>query len=415
MSKITKITAREILDSRGNPTIETEVTLDNKLRARASVPSGASTGSHEAHELRDGDTRRYGGKGVLKAVKNIETRIAPRLKGLDPRRQRYIDELMIALDGTPHKSKLGANALLGVSMAVARAAALSVRKPLYAHLRTTFWRSEKKWRFPAPMMNLINGGAHAGWTADIQEYMVIPHQRTIKEAVRCGAEIFQALKKILHDEGHSVTVGDEGGYAPVLGGNEAALQLLQRAITAAGYKPGRDVMLALDVASSEFYKDGMYVMKADKRQRASDDMIELLTGWAHQYPIESIEDGLAEDDWRGWARLTKALSRTALVGDDLFVTNVERLERGIAERVGNAILIKLNQIGTVTETAECIKLAQQNKYRVAVSHRSGETTDDFIADLAVACGADYIKTGSLSRGERVAKYNRLMEIWDEVR
>lgn len=405
----------EILDSRGNPTVEVEVLLNNKKKAWASVPSGASTGSYEALELRDGDKSRYGGKGVLQAVNNINKKIAPRLLGQDPAKQREIDGLMLKLDGTENKSKLGANAILGVSLAVARAAAISRGRPLYVYLKNKYWK-QNRLRFPVPMMNILNGGAHAGWSVDIQEFMILPQQKNIKEAVRCGAEIFYALKKNLQDIGYATTVGDEGGYAPKLPGNEQALELIKRAITESGYQPGREVNIAVDAAASEFYGGGLYNMKSDKASRNHLQMLDLYKKWVEKYPIESLEDGLAEDDWDGWQELTKVFGKKiALVGDDLFVTNVKRLKQGIEQKVANAILIKLNQIGTLTETIDCIKLAQKNRYKVAVSHRSGETVDDFIADLAVACGAQYIKTGSLCRSERIAKYNRLMEIWDEVK
>lgn len=416
MAKIKSVRAREILDSRGNPTIEVEVMLDNGRKAWAGVPSGASTGSREALELRDGDKKRYGGNGVLKAIKNINTIIAPKLKGLDPVKQKEIDQIMIKLDGTENKKKLGANAILGVSMAVARVASMTQNKPLYKYLHQKYW-NKNKISFPAPMMNIMNGGAHAGWSIDIQEFMVIPQQKNTKEAVRCGAEIFQALKKLLAKAGYPVTVGDEGGYAPKLSGNEQAIGLIIQAITEAGYKLGKNVKIAIDSASSEFYNETgkVYEMKADKKNRTAKEMIEMYADWIKKYPIESLEDGLAESDWLGWADLTKALGKkVALVGDDLFVTNTKILKEGIEKKVANAILIKLNQIGTVTETVEAMKLAQAHKYKLAVSHRSGETPDDFISDLAVASGAEYIKAGSLSRGERVAKYNRLMEIWDEL-
>jgi enolase len=416
MAKIKSVKAREILDSRGNPTIEVEVILDNGKKAWAGVPSGASTGSREALELRDGDKRRYGGKGVLKAVKNVNTIIAPKLKGIDASKQKEIDQLMIKLDGTDNKSKLGANAMLGVSMAVARTAAFSAKKPLYVYLHNKYW-SKGKMSFPVPMMNIMNGGAHAGWSIDIQEFMVTPQQKNIKEAVRCGAEIFHALKKLLSKAGFQTTVGDEGGYAPRLAGNEQAMGLIIQAITEAGYKLGKDVKIAIDSAASEFYDETkkIYEMKADKKTRSSAEMIKMYENWVKKYPIESLEDGLAEGDWSGWAGLTKTLGKKiSLIGDDLFVTNPKILKEGIEKKVANAILIKLNQIGTLTETVEAMKLAQVNKYKLAVSHRSGETPDDFISDLAVASGAEFIKTGSLSRGERVAKYNRLMEIWDEL-
>lgn len=417
MAKIKSVKAREVLDSRGNPTVEVEVVCDNGKKAWAGVPSGASTGSREALELRDGDKKRYGGKGVLKAVKNVNEIIAPKLKGMDPTKQKEIDALMIKLDGTENKSKLGANAILGVSMAVARCGAFTQNKPLYAYLYKKYW-SKGKMSFPVPMMNIMNGGAHAGWSIDIQEFMITPQQKNVKEAIRCGAEIFHALKKLLAKAGYPVTVGDEGGYAPKLAGNEQAMGLIVQAVTEAGYKLGKDVKIAIDVASSEFFNEekNIYEMKADKKSRNSGEMIKMYEEWLKKYPIESLEDGLAEGDWSGWANLTKVLGKKlSLVGDDLFVTNPKILKEGIEKKVGNAILIKLNQIGTVSETIEAMKLAQSNNYKIAVSHRSGETSDDFIADLAVASGAEYIKTGSLSRVDRVAKYNRLMEISDEIK
>jgi enolase len=415
MAKIKQVIAREILDSRGNPTIEVEVLLDNGRKSWAAVPSGASTGTHEALELRDGDKKRYGGKGVLKAVANVNRKIAPKLIGQNPTNQKQIDELMIKLDGTPNKSKLGANAILGVSLAIARAAAISQKKPLYAYLHAKYW-NKSKLSFPVPMMNIMNGGAHADWSIDIQEFMVTPQQKNIKEAIRCGAEIFQALKAYLKKNGYPVTVGDEGGYAPKLPGNEQAMKVIGLAVKQAGYHLGQDVKMAIDSAASEFYQECIYDMKADKRKRTAKQMVEMYARWVQKYPIESLEDGLSEDDWQGWQLLTKTLGKKiSLIGDDLYVTNVKRLKQGIEQKAGNAILIKLNQIGSVTETIDCIKLAQKNKFKIAVSHRSGETVDDFIADLAVASGAEYIKTGSLCRSERIAKYNRLMEIWDEVK
>ncbi len=416
MAKIKKISAREILDSRGNPTVEVEALLSDEKKVWAAVPSGSSTGRHEAHELRDGDCRRYGGRGVLQAVKNINKKIAPRLKGWHPNRQREADQLMIKLDGSPDKSKIGANAILGVSLALARAAALDSGQPLYRYLRKKFWPGEKSWVFPKPTMNILNGGAHSGWSIDIQEFMIVPQQKNIIEAVRVGAEVFQTLKEILKKQGHSITVGDEGGYAPKLGGNLEALKLISRAVKKAGYRPGAEVKFAVDVAASEFFKKEIYQMKADKKNRTVKEMIKMLASWLKKYPLESIEDGLAEDDWDGWRELTAQLGRrTVLIGDDLFVTNTARLKRGIKEKVANGILIKLNQIGSLSETVDCIKLAQKNRYKVSVSHRSGETSDDFIADLALAARADYLKAGSLSRGERVAKYNRLTEIWQELK
>lgn len=427
MPTIKKVTAREILDSRGNPTVEVEVLLDNGRKAWAGVPSGASTGSREALELRDGDKRRYGGKGVLKAVANVNSIIAPKLRGMDPTEQQKIDELMLNLDGTENKTKLGANAILGVSMAVARAGAFASGKPLYAYLNKKYWParnafgkamaggSKTKLSFPVPMMNIMNGGAHAGWSTDIQEFMITPQQKSIKEAIRCGSEVFHALKKLLSAQGLSTTVGDEGGFAPKLTGNEQPLGLIIQAITEAGYKPGKNVKLAIDSAASEFHDKNIYDMKADKKKRTASEMIDMYAKWIKNYPIESLEDGLGEGDWDGWAELTKKLGKKiSLIGDDLFVTNPKILQEGIEKKVANAILIKLNQIGTVTETVNAMKLAQANKYKLSVSHRSGETCDDFIADLAVASGSQYIKTGSLCRMERVTKYNRLMEIWDEL-
>lgn len=415
MAKIKNIVAREILDSRGNPTIEAEVFLDNGISAVASVPSGASTGSHEALELRDGGDR-YDGKGVTKAVKKVNKKIFPLLKGLAVDNQKEIDRRLLELDGTENKSKLGANSILSVSLAAARAAAKSKRQPLYYYLRKKYWPKEKKWRFPIPMMNIINGGAHAGWSVDVQEFMIVPRNNNVEEAIRAGAEVFHSLKKVLSQLGYPTTVGDEGGYAPKLKGNEQALKLILRAIADAGYRPGCNISIALDVAASEFFDGKKYDMKADKKKRNAAAMIKMLAGWIKKYPIESIEDGLAEDDWSGWQLLTNELSnKVSLIGDDLFVTNQTRLRQGIKSKVANGILIKLNQIGSLTETAECIKLAQKNGYKVAVSHRSGETSDDFISDLAVAASADYLKAGSLSRGERVAKYNRLAKIYREVK
>src|SRR3989344_3649736 len=415
MSIIRKITARGILGSRGQPTVEVEVVLTSGRQAWASVPSGASTGTHEALELRDQDQRRYWGQGVLKAVDSVNKKIAPKLIGLDPKNQKKIDELMLKLDGTPNKSKLGANAILGVSLAVARVAAIDNSQPLYLYLKKKYW-SRGKLSFPVPMMNILNGGVHAGWAVDIQEFMILPKQKNIKEAIRCGAEIFASLKKILKSRGYATTVGDEGGYAPKLPGNEKALAIILQAVTKAGYQTDSQVKLGIDAAASEFYKDGVYAMAADKKKRDVGQMLELYESWLKKYPLESLEDGLAEDDWNSWQKLTKKLGKKiTLVGDDLFVTNVKRLKEGIKKQVGNAILIKLNQIGTLTETVNCLKLAQKHNYKVAISHRSGETLDDFIADLAVAASANYLKAGSLARGERIAKYNRLMEIWDEMK
>jgi len=417
MSKIETIHAHEILDSRGNPTLKVSVLLTDGTVGSASVPSGASTGSHEALELRDGDPKRYGGKGVLTAVKNVNTKICKALVGKDVLRQREIDKELVFLDGTANKSKLGANAILGVSLACAQAAARHRRVPLYEHLRWTFDLQEKTYKMPYPTMNVLNGGAHAGWCLDFQEFMIVPQQKKLRERVRCGAEVFHALGALLKKAGLSTGVGDEGGFAVSFKKNEEALQWLVKAVKSAGYKIGIDVKFALDPASSELYdaKKKVYQLKKDGGAKTSNEMIAMWKKWVSKYPIVSLEDGLAEDDWAGWQKLTKELgSKISLVGDDLFVTNVERLRQGIEQKVGNAILIKLNQIGTLTETIDAIMLAKQAGYKVSVSHRSGETADTTIADLAVAVNADFIKTGSLSRSERVEKYNRLMEIEEEV-
>lgn len=414
---IESIHAHEILDSRGNPTVDVTVLLNDGTIGRASVPSGASTGVHEAHELRDGDKKRYRGLGVLKAVGHVKHTIAPALRGMDVTRQREIDAKMIELDGTKNKSKLGANAILGVSLACAHAAAKAKSLPLYAYLRDTFELKHKGYRMPIPTMNILNGGAHSGWILDFQEFMVVPQQKLFRERVRCGSEIFHALGGILKSLKFTTTVGDEGGYSVPLKHNEDAFKLIMKAVKAAGYKPGKDVFLAMDPAVSEVYdaKKKLYVLKVDKKKLTSDQMIKMWKSWLSKYPIISLEDGLAEDDWDGWEKLTDALSKKAdLVGDDLFVTNVERLREGIDRGVGNAILIKVNQIGSLSETIATINLAQQNGYAISVSHRSGETPDTTIADLAVAVNAEYIKTGSLSRSERLAKYNRLMEIEEEL-
>jgi enolase len=408
MSTILDIRAREILDSRGNPTVEADVTLASGATGRAAVPSGASTGEHEALELRDGDADRYGGKGVQLAVQNIEERIAPALNGLVASDQVAIDRAMIELDGTPNKGKLGANAILAVSMATARAAAEDSGMPLYRYLGGPLARI-----LPVPMMNILNGGAHATNTVDFQEYMIVPiGTDNFADAVRMGAEVFHALKKVLVKRKLSTGVGDEGGFAPDLASDEDALKVVVEAIETAGYAPGTEIAIALDPAASELYKGKTYTFKKSGRGALdADGMIELYSRWLDEYPIVSIEDGLAEDDWAGWAKLTAALGdRVQLVGDDIFVTNTDRLARGIQEDVGNAILIKLNQIGTVTETLQTIELARANGYQSVISHRSGETEDTFIADLAVATGAGQIKTGSASRTDRVAKYNQLMRI-----
>ncbi len=412
MSAITNIVAREILDSRGNPTLEVDVHLESGAAGRAAVPSGASTGKHEALELRDGDTKRYLGRGVLKAVRNVEVIIAPELDGADVTNQVAIDNLLVALDGTQTKSKLGANAMLGVSMACARAAAIDSGQPLYRYLGGPMART-----LPVPMMNIINGGAHATNTVDCQEFMIVPvGATTFHEALRTGAEIFHALKKVLVKRKFATGVGDEGGFAPDLASDEDAIKMILEAVEAAGYKPGSQVAIALDCAASELYNGSKYVFKkSGAKTRSADQMVDLYAGWLEKYPIVSIEDGLAEGDWAGWAKLTAAIGdRCQLVGDDLFVTNPEFLARGIDEDVANAILIKLNQIGTVSETLETIEMARRNGYQSIISHRSGETEDTFIADLAVATNAGQIKTGSVSRSDRVAKYNQLLRIEAEL-
>ncbi len=422
MPKIKKIIAREILDSRGNPTIETYVFLDNGLKAKASVPSGASTGVHEALELRDEDVKRYEGLGVLKAVKNVEKKIAPELIGFSITEQEKIDDLMIKLDGTKAKSKLGANAILSVSLACARAAALSLDLELYEYISRTYElgapKDGKSYKLPTPCFNIFNGGKHADTNLDFQEFMVIPVLNTsIKEKVRIGSEIFHSLGRVLKKAGFDTDVGNEGGYAPNINSSIQAIELIMASAVQAGFKSGSEIALGVDVGSSQLYNktDGKYVFKLDQASFTSDTLTNLYYEWFRKYPIIYIEDGLAEDDWEGWQKLNKELgSEIMLVGDDLFVTNVERLRRGLKERAANAILIKLNQVGTLTETIDCIKLAKKHNYKIIISHRSGETSDDFIADLAVAAQADYIKAGSLSRGERVAKYNRLMEIEEQL-
>jgi len=415
--KIKSIKALEILDSRGNPTVRVEVKLKRGVSAWAMVPSGASTGKHEALELRDGDKKRYSGKGVLKAVENVNKIIAPRLRGKNPLQQKNLDELMLKLDGTENKSKLGANAILGVSLALARAGAKAAKMPLYKYIRRTYHLRLSGYKLPVPTMNILNGGAHADWSLDIQEFMVVPQQKTIKERVRCGAEIFHVLGKLLKSNGHVTLKGDEGGYAPKLAGNEQAFMVIMEAIKKAGYVPGKNVKLAIDAAASEFYnkKTKTYDLKADKKSLTPAQMVDLVSTWVNKYPLISVEDGLDEDDWDNWVSLTKKVGRkVSLVGDDLFVTNVERLQKGIDTKVGNAILIKLNQIGSLSETIDAIKLAHKNNYKTSISHRSGETADTFIADLAVAVNSEFIKTGSLSRSERVGKYNRLLEIESEL-
>ena len=418
MAKITRVDAQEILDSRGNPTVMVSVELNNGIAASACVPSGASTGIREAVELRDGDARRYGGKGVLKAVANVNKRIAPKLKGRSPHEQRGIDDLMRGLDGTSTKSRLGANALLGVSMAVCRAAALDAGVPLYAHIRRLHGgKIRAPYLLPAPMMNVINGGAHSTNNVDFQEFMLFPiGAPTFAEALRFGAETFHTLKKILARRGLVTAVGDEGGFAPSLKSNDAAVKLIVEGIRAAGYRPGRDISIALDPAASEFYDSGVYVFKKSTGARKSPEaMVALYRDWIRQYPIVSLEDGMGEEDRAGWKALTKALGkRIQLVGDDNFVTNPAIFAVGFRDGIANAILIKLNQIGTVSETLDTVSLAQKSGYGTVISHRSGETEDAFIADFAVGTGAGQIKTGSLCRSERIAKYNRLLAIEREL-
>ena len=408
--KIKQIVAREILDSRGNPTVETKVVLENGQSAIAKVPSGASTGTHEALELRDGG-KRYGGKGVLRAVKNVNTEIAKAICGMDIAKIQEIDNKMIALDGTKTKSRLGANAILSVSMAAARAGALAANLPLYKYIRQAYKLSFKDFRMPLPIMNILNGGRHADNNLSIQEFMIIPRHKLLRERVRMGSQIFHALAGLLNQKGYAISVGDEGGFAPELLNNERALQLIVEAIKLAGWEPGKQVFLGLDIAASEFYNHNKYYFLNKKQAWSADKMIANLAQWVKKYPLIFIEDGLSEDDWENWKLLTKELGgKAALVGDDLFVTNTERLNKGIKEGVGNAILIKLNQIGTLSETIAAIALAKKHNYQTSISHRSGETADTFIADLAVAVNSEFIKTGSLSRSERVEKYNRLMEI-----
>ena len=414
--KIRKIQAREILDSRGYPTIEVKVFLKSGIMAKASVPSGASTGSHEAWELRDGNKKRYLGKGVLKAVKNVNQDINYLLKGLDVNRQQDIDKLMIKLDNTPNKSDLGANAILGVSLACARAGAKSLGMPLYCYLRKTYNIHYNNFQMPLAMMNILNGGKHADWALDVQEFMIVPRAKKMAKRVQMGSEIFHNLAEILKKKKLSVAVGDEGGYAVRLRKNEEAFLLILAAIKKAGYKPYKDVNLAIDAAASEFYIKSHKTYKINKKKLKADKLIRLYQDWQRKYKLISIEDGLAEDEWDKWQLLNKKLgSKCLIVGDDLFVTNIKRLQKGIDMQAANAILIKLNQIGTLTETIAAIYLAKQHNYKVIISHRSGETCDTTIADLAVAVNADYIKTGSMSRSERINKYNRLMEIEEELK
>jgi enolase len=414
MTEIVAVRAREVLDSRGNPTVEADVILESGAQGRAIVPSGASTGEHEAVELRDGDKSHYLGKGVLQAVANVESVIAPEIEGLDAANQRLLDQTMIALDGTPNKSKLGANAILAVSMAATRAVAQTLEIPLYRYLGGI-----NASILPTPMLNVLNGGAHADSNVDFQEFMIMPvGAERFSDALRWSAETFHTLKGVLKKKGYNTAVGDEGGFAPSLKSNSEAIELILEAIEAAGYKPGEQIAIALDPASSEFYdkdKKKYVFKKSDKRELTSDEMVDFWESWARQYPIVSLEDGLAEDDWDGWKTLTDKLgSKIQLVGDDLFVTNTRRLQRGIEEGVANSILIKVNQIGTVTETLDAIELGRRYGYTAVMSHRSGESEDTFIADLAVATGVGQIKTGSVSRTDRIAKYNQLLRIEEEL-
>src|SRR5215472_625105 len=408
---IEDIVAREILDSRGNPTIEVEVLLMGGKTGVAAVPSGASTGAHEAVELRDGDKSRYGGKGVLQAVENVNETLREAVVGIEATDQITLDELMIELDGTANKGRLGANAILGVSLAVAKAAADATQQPLYRYIGGVSART-----LPVPMMNILNGGKHADNSTDMQEYMILPvGAPSFREGLRWGAEIYQGLKKVLHDRKLNTNVGDEGGFAPSLSSNREALEVIVSAIEVAGYKPGKDIFLGMDPAASEFYQNGKYVLAREGRTLTSREMVDLYEGWIGEYPIVSIEDGLAEDDWEGWSHLCQRLGkRVQLVGDDLFVTNTARLKRGIQEHSANSILVKLNQIGTLTETLEAIEMAKRASFTAVVSHRSGETEDTTIADLVVATNAGQIKTGAPARSERIAKYNRLLAIEEEL-
>ncbi len=405
MAKITSVKAREILDSRGNPTLEVEIETDQGFRSRAAVPSGASTGAHEAIELRDKDPKRFLGKGVMKAVNNVREICAPAILGMDVSDWRKVDQTLFKLDGTENKAKLGANAILGVSLATARAGALASKQELFQ-----FIGGAQAVRLPVPLMNIVNGGAHANNGIDIQEFMIAPTcGGSFREALRAGSEIFQTLKKILDEEGHSTAVGDEGGFAPNLKNNRSALEFVMKAIEKAGYKPGEDVQLALDVAATELFKDGKYEWEG--KQISPEQLADIYSGWAKDFPLVSIEDGFSEDDWDGWKNMTKLMGgKMQLVGDDLFVTNPKRLQRGIDEKAANAILVKVNQIGSLTETAQAIQLAKSSKFHCVMSHRSGETEDTTISDLAVAFDCEQIKTGSLCRGERTAKYNQLLRI-----
>ncbi|MFA7319694.1 MAG: phosphopyruvate hydratase [Parcubacteria group bacterium] len=419
MSQIKKIFAREILDSRGNPTVEVEIELENGIKTSAAVPSGASTGTYEALELRDNDATRYGGLGVLTAVENVNTKIAELVVGMEVSEQQKIDKAMIKLDGTENKSSLGANAILGVSLAVARAAALDAGMPLYAYIKKTYKFSGKKFTLPMPMFNIINGGKHSDSGLAIQEYKLVPNGvKTFKEQLRAGSEIFHTLASILESEGYSVAVGDEGGFAPHLESNAQALEKICAAIEKAGYKKGAEASIGIDAAANSFFEkdEDRYVFKPENPSLTREMLVNIYNEWIAKYHVISVEDGLNEEDWEGWRNMnTKIGGRAMIIGDDLLVTNVKRLEKAIAEKACNAVLIKVNQIGSLTETIDCIKLAQKNKMKIVISHRSGETTDDFISDLAVGVGAEYMKSGSLSRGERICKYNRLLRIEEEVR
>jgi enolase len=412
LTRIREVLAREILDSRGNPTVEVDVCLECGAKGRAGVPSGASTGAHEAVELRDGDKNRYGGKGVIKAVNYVNTEISKAVSGIDALDQADVDQTMINLDGTPNKSKFGANAILGVSMAAARAAADAVNLPLYRYLGGVAARL-----LPCPMFNVLNGGVHANWQGpDLQEFMICPvGAPNFKEALRWASETYHTLKGVLKDKGYSVGVGDEGGFAPALKTNAEAVEVIVEAIDKSGYKPGEDISIALDPASSEFYEDGIYNLRSEGRKSTSEEMVDMYAEWVDKYPIIVIEDGLAEDDWEGWSLLNKTIGKKIeLVGDDLFVTNVKRIARGIDENVANGVLIKLNQIGTLSETIAAIEMAHKAGWGAMVSHRSGETIDSFIADFTVAMGTGHLKTGAPCRGERLEKYNQLMRIEEEL-
>ncbi len=411
MSAIVDVVAREILDSRGNPTVEADVLLESGVMGRAAVPSGASTGSREAIELRDGDAGRYGGKGVLQAVENVNTEISEAIIGLDAEEQAFIDQTLIDLDGTENKSRLGANAILAVSMAMARAAAEEAGLPLYR-----YFGGSGPMQMPVPMMNVINGGAHANNNLDIQEFMILPvGPKSFREALRCGAEVFHQLKKLVDKKGYPTTVGDEGGFAPNVSGNDEAIELILRAIEAAGYTPGQDVVLGLDCAASEFYREGKYHLASEKLELSSEAFTDYLARLVDKYPIISVEDGMAENDWAGWKILTDRLGKSVqIVGDDLFVTDTKILRQGVAQGVANSILVKINQIGTLTETFACVELAKRSGYTCVISHRSGETEDSTIADIAVGLNALQIKTGSLSRSDRISKYNQLLRIEEDL-